>query len=167
MVDAVAVRRSARSGLDWGLLVWEASRRRLTLSLAASLEHLSQDVEFPVPEWVLQRLRAVPKSRLERRVYRASMRPVGRGRWLLVELNRFRRCARLDSSLGYGDFPEGSLRGRHAERADRPARAQGGSVALFQARRLRAARPPRVSAADTLRASGQSSWHLPRSLPRP
>ena len=136
MADAVAVRRSAPAGLDWELLVAEASRRRLTLSLAVSLEHLAQDVEFPVPEWALERLSAVRKSRLERRVYRASMRPVGRGRWLLVELDRFRRRARLDSSLGYGDFLKDHFGVATRRELIGPLLSKAGSIALLQARRL-------------------------------
>ncbi len=136
MADAVAVRASAPSGLDWESLVAEATSRRLTLPLAASLEHLAEDVEFPVPGWVLERLRAARTGGLERRVYRASMRPAGHGRWLLVELDRFRRRARVDSSLGYGDFLKDHFGVAKGRELIGPLARKLGAIALFQARRL-------------------------------
>jgi hypothetical protein len=105
MADAVAIERSSRpEGLDWDTFASEAIERRMTVLLAAALEHLAATVEFPVPLSVLERLHAAPKGRLEHRIHRAVTRPNGGGNWWLVELERFRRRARLDPSLRTSDF---------------------------------------------------------------
>jgi hypothetical protein len=136
MADAVTVSRTAPTGLDWETLVDEAIERHVTLSVTASLEHLAQDVEFPAPEAVLARLRPAPKAPFERRVYAASMRPVGRGRWLIVELDRFRRRARLDPSLGYSEFLQDYFGVGSRRELIGPLARKAGSTALVRARHL-------------------------------
>ena len=104
MADAVAIERAAGPALDWDRVVAEAARRRVTVSVAAALEHLAEAVRFAIPPGVLERLHAAPKARFERWAHSASMRPAGGGTWLPVELDRYRRLSSLDASLRFGDF---------------------------------------------------------------
>jgi hypothetical protein len=104
LADAVAVERSAGAGLDWDRLVAEASRRRVTVALAAALERLGGTVGFPLPGWVLERLRDAPKGRLERWAHRAALQPPGGGNWLPVHLDHYVRRSRVERSLRLTEF---------------------------------------------------------------
>src|SRR6266542_1994328 len=133
IADAVAVERAAAPELDWERLVAQATHRRVTVSLTAALEHLAAAVRFPVPAWVLERLRAAPKAPLERWAHRAATRPMGAGTWLPVVLDRYRRLSSLDPDLRFTDFAKDHF-GVHTRRelAGRIGR-KAGEVALTQA----------------------------------
>jgi hypothetical protein len=133
LADAVVVERSAGIGLDWDRVVAEASRRRVTVALAAALECLVGSIDFPLPEWVLERLENAPKGRLERWAHRAALRPPGGGNWLPVVLDQYVRRSRVDRSLRltgflrefYGVRTRRQLAGRLVRKAGVAALAQG------------------------------------------
>jgi hypothetical protein len=97
IADAVTVIRSAREGLDWGHLVAEAERRRLTVATLAALDHLREEFELAVPENALAHLRAVPASRHERAAFRAACKPDSPVRTLQMAWDRYRRLRDLDT----------------------------------------------------------------------
>jgi putative nucleotidyltransferase-like protein len=146
MADAVAIQRSGGADVDWERMVSEATRRRVTVLLEASLLHLADAVRFPVPAWVLERLRRAPKGRLERWAHRAATRPLGTGGWLPVILDRYGRMSRLDPSLRLTDFLKQHFGVRtHRELAGSLAR-KNAQVAVGQlALRLAPARVPTCS----------------------
>lgn len=135
MADAAVVVRAAPD-VDWDVFVAEAIGRRMTLILAAALEHLRDAVDVPVPDSVFGRLRVAPKSRLERRVHRAVTEPNGGGSWWLVEYERFRRRAALDSSLRLSDFLKDHFGVERRRELVVPVSLKAGSIAAAHTRRL-------------------------------
>ena len=132
LADAVTIERSARVGLDWDRVVAEASRRRVTVTLADALEHLVVALGFPVPPGVLERLRDAPKGPFERWAHRATLHPAGGGSWMPVVLDSYVRQSRVDDSLSLTGFLQDffgvETRGQLARRVARKA----GDVALAQ-----------------------------------
>jgi hypothetical protein len=132
LADAVAIERSAGAALDWNRLATQAERRRLTVSVTAALEQLVAALGFDVPAGVLDRLRSVPTTRLERLAFRAAARPVGGGNRLPVVLDAYLRRSRLEPSLSltayleatFGAATRWQLAGRVAEKAVEVALAQ-------------------------------------------
>jgi hypothetical protein len=64
--------------IDWGRLVEQARRRRLTLPLGDTLVYLRDflgDTAAAVPTCVLETIRAVPATRAERALYRIRAGP--------------------------------------------------------------------------------------------
>jgi hypothetical protein len=134
MADAAAIDRSG--SLDWEVFVAEAIARRMTVLLAAALEQLVGAVDLPVPTGVFALLDEAPKGRLERRVHRTSTQQNGGGEWWLVELERFRRRARLDPTLRLSDFLKDHFGVATRRELIAPVARKSGSVAWLQARRL-------------------------------
>ncbi|MDX6602606.1 MAG: hypothetical protein QOF13_1808 [Solirubrobacterales bacterium] len=97
IADAATVIRSAGDELDWGHLVAEAERRRLTVATLAALDYLREEFELAVPESTLAQLRAVPASRHERAAFRAACKPDSPLRTLRMAWDRYRRLRDLDT----------------------------------------------------------------------
>ncbi len=97
IADAAAVIRSAGEELDWGHLVAEAERRRLTVATLAALSYLREEFELAVPPSALGQLRAVLASRHERAAFRAACRPDSPQRTLRMAWDRYRRLRDLDT----------------------------------------------------------------------
>jgi hypothetical protein len=97
IADAATVIRSAGDRLDWGRLVAEAERRRLTVATLAALDYLREEFELAVPAGALARLRAAPASRHERAAFRAACRPDSPWRTLRMAWDRYRRLRDLDT----------------------------------------------------------------------
>ena len=70
--DAVTIMRSGP--VDWELLLREARRRRMSLPLADTLGWVREHLRAPVPEGLLDELRATLPSRLERATYATANR---------------------------------------------------------------------------------------------
>jgi hypothetical protein len=98
IADAVSVIRAAGDQLDWGRLVTEAERRRVTVAVAAALGYLGEEFGVVVPEAVLSGLRTAPAaSRHERAAFRAACRPDSPLRTLRMAWDRYRRLRDLDT----------------------------------------------------------------------
>jgi hypothetical protein len=139
IADAFTVIRAAGPGLDWGRLVSEATRRRLTVATAAALAYLREEFGAAVPEAALAELDAVPASRHERAAFRAAGRPDSPLRTLRMAWDRYRRLRDLDTGASkpgsFADFAR-SFWGLesvwqlplHAARAFSRRRGRGGAV---------------------------------------
>ncbi|MDX6608721.1 MAG: hypothetical protein QOF85_646 [Solirubrobacterales bacterium] len=97
IADAATVIRAAGDELDWGHLLAEAERRRLTVATLAALGYLRQEFELAVPEAAFAKMRAVPASRHERAAFRAACRPDSPIRTLRMAWDRYRRLRDLDT----------------------------------------------------------------------
>lgn len=108
IADAVTVIRSAGAQLDWARLVEEATRRQLTVAVAAALAYLREEFGASVPESSLADLRAVPAPRHERVAFRASCQPDSPLRTLRMAWDRYRRLRELETGAarpsGFLDF---------------------------------------------------------------
>jgi Uncharacterised nucleotidyltransferase len=138
MADAVAVARSQREGLDWERVVAEATRRRLTLIVAAALERLTEAVAFEVPAEVLERLRAVRKTPLERLTFRAATTPLGGGNAAPLVFDHYRRLSRLDPSLRLSDVLRDSFGARTRREVARHVARKTADVVTVQSARVAA-----------------------------
>ena len=79
VADAVMIMRTAGAEIDWDRLVRQTRARRVMLPMRDALSYLQSFLGAPVPAGVLERIRDVPASRLERALYRTR---TGRNRWL-------------------------------------------------------------------------------------
>jgi Uncharacterised nucleotidyltransferase len=108
IADAVTVISSAADQLDWGRLVGEAERRRVTVATAAALGYLSEEFGAAVPPAVLAGLGAAPATRHERAAFRAACRPDSPLRTLRMAWDRYRRLRDLDTGApapgNFADF---------------------------------------------------------------
>jgi Uncharacterised nucleotidyltransferase len=108
IADAVTVIRTGGEQLDWGRLVAEAERRRLTVATSAALAYLREEFGAEVPGAALRQLRAAPTSRHERAAFRAAGRPDSPLRTLRMAWDRYRRLRDLDTGAprpdGFPDF---------------------------------------------------------------
>lgn len=108
IADAVTVIRATGARLDWGRLVEEATRRQLTVAVAAALAYLREEFGAGMPESALADLRAVPASRHERVAFRASCQPDSPLRTLRMAWDRYRRLRDLETGAprpsGFVDF---------------------------------------------------------------
>lgn len=66
VADAAMVIRSAGATLEWGRLVVQARKRRVSLIVDACLRYLAEQMEAPVPADVLATLARTPVGRVER-----------------------------------------------------------------------------------------------------
>lgn len=102
VADAALIVRAAGEGLDWRHVVERARGGQLTTTVGAALRHLSKAVDAPVPDGVLEELRATPTSRLERRAHHEALQAPPRVRKSVVLLyDRFRRLR----AVGDPDVP--------------------------------------------------------------
>jgi hypothetical protein len=97
IADAVTVVRSAGDQLDWGHVVAEAARRRLTVATLAALDYLREEFELAVPGATLAQLGAAPASRHERAAFRAGCKPDSPVRTMRMAWDRYRRLRDLDT----------------------------------------------------------------------
>lgn len=97
IADAITVIRGGGERLDWDRFAAEAERRQLTVACAAALAYLREEFGAPVPDTVLERLRAAPASRHERAAFRAACRPDSSLRALRMAWDRYRRLRDLDT----------------------------------------------------------------------
>ncbi len=75
VADAFLVISRHSADIDWDRLVEQATRLRLTLGLHAALSYLHERFDAVIPPAVLDRLAAVPVSRIERWDFRAQAAP--------------------------------------------------------------------------------------------
>jgi hypothetical protein len=102
VADAAMILRAAGNGMDWRHVADRARAAQLTTTLAAALRHLREVVDAPVPDAVLEELRAAPSTLLERWAHREALRPPPSARKSLVLLyDRFRRLR----AVGDPDVP--------------------------------------------------------------
>ena len=96
VADAAAVARSSTSELDWGRLVEQARRRRVTVTIARPLEYLRGRIGLPVPDEVLEELAAFPAPRWERLAQRVFNSESPRFSFVAMSWDRYRRLKLLD-----------------------------------------------------------------------
>jgi len=72
VLDAAVVIEVSGDGMDWGRLVAEARRRRLTLATERSLEYLQEEFSVPVPLEATEALAKARRSMIEKMDYRAQ-----------------------------------------------------------------------------------------------
>lgn len=98
VADALMIMRAAPTEIDWGRLVEQARKRRLSLPMKESLIYLRKLLDAPVPPAVIESLRQDPASKLERVIYEAWLNPHKAVRTLpalahWLQVFRFRRGA--------------------------------------------------------------------------
>jgi hypothetical protein len=98
IADAVSILRDQADGFDWSRLIEQASERRLTITMIASLSYLREAFDADVPEVALRSLRQRPSSRTERWAHRARVNPALPGRKLAIVWERYSKLAALDSA---------------------------------------------------------------------
>jgi hypothetical protein len=104
--DALLLLHAA--AIDWPRLVAQAQAFALTLPLADTLAYLKGLLNAPVPDTVVEQLKAMPASGLERRAYESWANPPN-WRYLLPQLESHYR---LYSPMGRGRSPLGQVAGR-------------------------------------------------------
>lgn len=69
VADSMAIINHSNSQIDWGSLITQAEGYRLILPVRDGLNYLSDKLEAPIPGGVLQAIRNMPTSRMERIEY--------------------------------------------------------------------------------------------------
>jgi hypothetical protein len=77
IADAFAVMRAEDSAVDWGRFATQAKRMRATLRVHDALSFLRQELDYDVPDAVLEELRAAPARRRELLAHRAAAHRLG------------------------------------------------------------------------------------------
>ncbi|HET8651950.1 MAG TPA: nucleotidyltransferase family protein [Gaiellaceae bacterium] len=80
--DAMTILRVAESDIDWETLISKAVLRRRSLPLLEGLRYLTEELDAPIPGWVVKELGTTTVTRRERFAHRIS----GRGGRLLGNL---------------------------------------------------------------------------------
>lgn len=65
VADGLVILNAEESAVDWNRLIRLAEKHRVIRPLELTLGYLEERFEAPVPGWVLQALRTLPKSRIE------------------------------------------------------------------------------------------------------
>jgi len=101
VADAMMTMKTSQSELDWDRLITQAQKRRLILPLRHTLNYLRDALDAPIPPAILQNMRDMPVSKVERIEYEARTRPaelVGPLRGLWFHYLRYSRLV-SDASL--------------------------------------------------------------------
>lgn len=75
VADAAIIMRTADPKINWGRLVEQTYMRRLMLPMMDTLSYLQKFLDVPIPANVLETIRDIPTSRLERTLYRTRISP--------------------------------------------------------------------------------------------
>jgi hypothetical protein len=75
VADALTILHDSTPPIDWERLVSQTSRRQLSVAVGESLRYLAETFGAPVPAGVLERLKRMPVSWIERIDYRAQGAP--------------------------------------------------------------------------------------------
>lgn len=70
IADAMTVVRSSHSVIEWNRLITLAKEHRLVLPVRDALDYLGDKLDAPLPLYVLQTLKNIPTSRIERMEYK-------------------------------------------------------------------------------------------------
>jgi hypothetical protein len=103
VADALTILQKAGDRVDWGRLIDQSRRRRLTMVTAAALDYLAETFAAPVPPAVSASLRRIPVGTVERLVFEASVRPPReRPSWMRLVLmwNEHARASRRRHTAG-------------------------------------------------------------------
>lgn len=75
VADALTILNVSADKLDWERLIMQAQKRELILVMRHALGYLQDRMNAPIPDQVMQRLNALPVSRLEQMDYAARTIP--------------------------------------------------------------------------------------------
>lgn len=84
IADAIYIINSAKSDLDWQLLVNEAEKRRLILEVKTALEYLQKNFNV-VPDTILTHLEKLPVKKAEYREFAFKARPKSRSLFITIQ----------------------------------------------------------------------------------
>jgi len=111
VADAVTVMRKSPVKIEWRSLVHLAQTRSLVLPLRETLKYLRANFDAPVPSFVIERLAALPLSRLEVIANRVKTRPPDAVHPLLslrynyhLFLRSSNPCGFHDKFFGFADY---------------------------------------------------------------
>jgi len=94
VMDVLTILRTSGDAVDWTRLLAQARRCGFILPLRAGLTYLQRKLDAPIPDGVLEQLRAMPVSLTDRIVHAARTKPPERwGPWLTVCAG-YLECAR-------------------------------------------------------------------------
>jgi Uncharacterised nucleotidyltransferase len=108
VADAAAILDSAAAEIGWDRLVRSAERRRLALPLSEALQYLRNFLSGTIPVEVIERLRCLPVSRIDRLEYRLRIAPPRRPFGRLPDIGL--RYLRWSAGIGQRPGPIGFLR---------------------------------------------------------
>ena len=140
VADAMAILHASEDAIDWNLLELEARKQRVLLRLTMGLEYLERFMGAPIPDAVLERLRALRPAVLESMESRVlaldadggeSLRP---GHALLVAVQYLRFMAGKDLVRALAETPDYvryRMRGRRRPAPEAVRRIKRGILRLF------------------------------------
>jgi hypothetical protein len=77
VADAMIIMNTSQAEIDWDRFIAQAQKRRLILQLEGALSYLQNLLNAPIPPTVLQSMRSMTVSRIERMEYQARTRLSG------------------------------------------------------------------------------------------
>jgi hypothetical protein len=110
IADAMMILNTPQSEIDWNRLIAQTQKRRLILQVEGALSYLQDLLNAPIPPTVLQSMRNMPVSSMERIEYQARTRLSGltgvtaRNFFCYLRSSQLRKSTILRTLIGFPRF---------------------------------------------------------------